>query len=477
MGTATLTRSQSRKTRPICNSDSFENVLLSPFVVLPGNNVDSSVRRQTRREAYDLKFVEKENAPPSTSRLTEGLRSESKVLPESFPKKVVKKRKQSEQVSKGSHQSTPTTTVETDLQTPVILEKELSSPRPDGQVAEKLPRSCLCPQIEPLSDHGVPLARRTCDPLENQIELQSSCLNIDNSAKEVAPESLGQRAATGFMGDQRKDVGSRQVSNDAGAGAVLPSSSALVLLQKDYERLFSRYKKLKAQRLDEVDALYNEQNSRISDFVQATEALLEFYKGENLSLKQQMELASSSEVSERCKCLEKANVECRNELLQEQAKGLELRQENKKLKTLLLQHIADKQKLAELVPVQGSQMGNSTDIDKEVKNDSLSNGTAKLVHRLLECVLGLQLSCPDGGFEPHLHFHHRPTGFSFDIKEAHDTEIAELVEGGELLYQNVSVGVCKKAIDWMKEKELIFGMNQAQMLFKRLIGFLNRGFC
>ncbi|MCO5595309.1 hypothetical protein L7F22_049350 [Adiantum nelumboides] len=475
MGTATLTRSQSRKTRPICNSDSSENVLLSPFVVLPGNNVDSSLRRQTRREAYDVKFVEKENAPPSTSRLTEGVRSERKGLPESFSKKVVKKRKQSEQVSKGLHQCTPTITVETDLQTPVTLEHELSIPRPDAQVAEKPAQSCLCPQIEPLTDHGVPLVGRICDPLENQIVLQSSCLNIDNS--EVATESMEQIAATGFMGDQRKDVGSRQISNDAGAGAALPSSSALVLLQKDYERLFSRYKKLKAQRLDEVDALYNEQNSRISDFVQATEALLEFYKGENLSLKQQIEGASSVELSERCKCLEKTNVECRNELLQEQAKGLELRQENKKLKTLLLQHIAGKQKLAELVPVQGSQMGNSTVMDKDVKNDSLSNGTAKLVHRLLECVLGLQLSCPDGGFEPHLHFHHCSTGFSFDIKEAHDTEIAELVEGGELLYQNVSVGVCRKAVDWMKEKELIFGMNQAQMLFKRLIGFLNRGLC
>ncbi|KAI5073296.1 hypothetical protein GOP47_0011309 [Adiantum capillus-veneris] len=443
MGTARLTRSQSRKASPNRSSEPSEKVLSSPFGVLSGNILDSSFRRRTHTEASNLNSAEKENAPPSSSRVGNGGGSGRKGLAESSPQKVMKKnrldngggsgrkgqaesspqmvlkkRKQSEQLPKGSSRCTA----------PVTLESELFSIRCDVQVAEIPVGSHLLSQSKLVSDNGLSLAERTCDLFEDQTHLRSRCLNAGNSAKEPVTDYMRQTTATGQMGDQSKDVASRQINNDAGSGAVLPSSSALVLLQKDYERLFARYKKLKAQRLDEVDALYNEQNSRISDFVQATEALLEFYKGENVSLKQQIEVASSSELFERFKHLEKANVDCRNELLQEQAKGLELRQENKRLKTSLLEHIADKQKqaTAEPVPIQGSQSGNSTDVTTEAGNDSMSNGSAKLVCRLLECVLGLQLSCPD---QSHLHFHHRPTGFSFNIKEAHDKEIAELVEG------------------------------------------------
>ncbi|KAH7446608.1 hypothetical protein KP509_01G064600 [Ceratopteris richardii] len=92
---------------------------------------------------------------------------------------------------------------------------------------------------------------------------------------------------------------------------------------------------------------------------------------------------------------------------------------------------------------------------------------------LLERVLGLQLSFPDES-EGCVRFRHGPTGFSFDIKEANDADIGELIEGGELLYQNVSLGLCRKAVDWMKE-DVIFGTNQSQLLLKRLVGFLNRG--
>ena len=66
-------------------------------------------------------------------------------------------------------------------------------------------------------------------------------------------------------------------------------------------------------------------------------------------------------------------------------------------------------------------------------------------------------------------------GFAFILKTVHDTEMADLVGGGELIYQNVSLGVCQKAINWIKEKEVIFGMDQSHLIFKRLIRFFNRG--
>ena len=53
--------------------------------------------------------------------------------------------------------------------------------------------------------------------------------------------------------------------------------------------------------------------------------------------------------------------------------------------------------------------------------------------------------------------------------------MAELVGGGVLMYQNVSLGVCQKAVNWIKEKEVIFGMDQSQLILKKLIRFFNRG--
>ena len=53
--------------------------------------------------------------------------------------------------------------------------------------------------------------------------------------------------------------------------------------------------------------------------------------------------------------------------------------------------------------------------------------------------------------------------------------MAEVVGGGELMYQNVSLGICQRAIDWMEKKEVIFSMEQSQLVFKKLIRFFNCG--
>ena len=66
-------------------------------------------------------------------------------------------------------------------------------------------------------------------------------------------------------------------------------------------------------------------------------------------------------------------------------------------------------------------------------------------------------------------------GFAFILKTVHDKDMAELVGGGVLMYQNVSLGVCQKAVNWIKEKEVIFGMDQSQLILKKLIRFFNRG--
>jgi hypothetical protein len=53
--------------------------------------------------------------------------------------------------------------------------------------------------------------------------------------------------------------------------------------------------------------------------------------------------------------------------------------------------------------------------------------------------------------------------------------MAELRGGGELMYQSVSLGMCDKTLNWMEEKEVIFSMEQSQLVFKKLIRFFKCG--
>lgn len=475
MGTATLTRSQSRKTRSTFSSEAADRGLSSPFavlpgnhldpssrrstrrppnvsgsspfVVLPGNQLDSSSRRSTRRSPNISSSVEKENAPPCQNGQSYPSSERKRVIKQN----TVKKRKQSACKAVDSESDI--------LKIPVTVEyEERTNASQDLQVAEHVSRSETCAGVKLHSAD-----RPSVEP--TSAELHSRVPNDDSNA-------------TRAMSDDSKEVPSKQAGNDQNAGVLLPSTSALALVLKDYDKLFSKYKKLKARRFDEVEDLYNEQNSRITDFVQATQALIDFYKGEYESSRQQIQDANIPELLKRCKGLEKANVECRNDLLQEQSNSLELRQENKRLKSLLLEHIADKKKHSESVPVpiQGSQSGFSVDLNTNERGASALSDQSKLAQKLLECVLGLQLSYSGDGVDARLHFQHGPTGFSFNLKEVQDAEIADLVGGGALMYQNVSTGACKRAVDWMKEKEVIFGMDQAQLLFKKLTGFLNTGF-
>lgn len=435
MGTATRTRSQSRKTRSTFSSEASDKVLSSPLGNLSGNHLDSTSRRSTGRPANASIFSEKENVQPQLN----GQSDQKLEFQMSLEQKAAKKRKQS--VCK---------TVDTGT-------KFLKVPVFDEQASQDLQSSKDVSRFETCSDR--PSVQQTCAEPESGLPNES---NVAGKGKvDDATEAPIMQTETG---------------NDRNTGVVPSSTNALAAIQKDYERLFAKYKKLKERRLDEVEDLYKEQNSRISEFVQATQALIDFYKEENELLRIQIQGANIPELLNRCKDLEKANLECRDHLLQEQSISLELRQDNKRLKSVLLEHIADKNKQSELVPVpvQCSQTCAPTDLNKE-SGPPASCKNSMLVQRFLECVLGLRLSCGEGA-DVSLHFEHCPTGFSFNLKEAQDAEIADLVGGGEFMYQNVSLGACKRAVDWMKEKEVIFGMDQAQLLLKKLIGFLNRGF-
>lgn len=196
---------------------------------------------------------------------------------------------------------------------------------------------------------------------------------------------------------------------------------------------------------------------------------MEQYKGENCHLRQQFQESNIPELLSRSKSLEKTNLEHRNDLILERSKTLELQQEIKRLKSLLSKDNVNRSKSTELDPDLSlvECMGFAIDTRKSLSRQ------CKSMHQLLEYLVGLKLSLSAEGV---VEFQHGPTGFKFSLRSVHDMDIAELVGGGERVYQNVSLGTLfRKATGWIKEEEAIFGMAQARLLFKALHRLLQRG--
>eukprot|EP00249_Psilotum_nudum_P012289 c2369_g1_i1 orf=220-2112(+) len=112
----------------------------------------------------------------------------------------------------------------------------------------------------------------------------------------------------------------------------------------------------------------------------------------------------------------------------------------------------------------------SLEIKKKDERIQALCSRVKLLQQLLECLLGLKLTFSNQA-PVQLQLCHEPTGFSFKLMSTSDQVIANLCgEGGELLYKVVSLGTLqRKALDWMKEREVTFGVSQLQIFFKRLL--------
>lgn len=103
-------------------------------------------------------------------------------------------------------------------------------------------------------------------------------------------------------------------------------------VQKWYSKLYTKYKELKARKLDDVEAYIEEQNEKFRAVVNAADKLLELHKKENDRL--QSELISTLALN-RVRQLEHKNAECQNDLLVERSKNLALIKEVKRLQLLL----------------------------------------------------------------------------------------------------------------------------------------------
>lgn len=104
-------------------------------------------------------------------------------------------------------------------------------------------------------------------------------------------------------------------------------------IEKNYSKLHAKYRKLKARKLDEVDAHMGQQAKKFNAYISAAEALLEHLRNDNSRLRSE---ADESVALNRVRILEHQNAECQSDLLEERSKNLALLKEVKRLEQLLL---------------------------------------------------------------------------------------------------------------------------------------------
>ncbi|GLJ15965.1 hypothetical protein SUGI_0264060 [Cryptomeria japonica] len=108
---------------------------------------------------------------------------------------------------------------------------------------------------------------------------------------------------------------------------------AITEMHKNYSKLHAKYRKLKARKLDEVDAYIGQQAKKFSEYIDVAEGLLEHLRNDNSRLRSE---ADESVALNRVKILEHQNAECQSHLLEERSKNLSLVKEVKRLEQLLL---------------------------------------------------------------------------------------------------------------------------------------------
>ena len=184
MGTATLTRSQSRKTRSESKGETITRTgLSSPLDILDGNNLNSSSRRRhifKPPSVVSSKLADKENAPPIL------VNSGDKSGYEEFQKtptlaKGIKKRKQSERgnTTENSKELSSTSVESGSIENPVNM-NEHNDQLAAGTSADFSEEN---ERLHNASKRQVTLSTR-CDPIGKGIQNLSSGEKDDDRVKE-----------------------------------------------------------------------------------------------------------------------------------------------------------------------------------------------------------------------------------------------------------------------------------------------------
>lgn len=182
---------------------------------------------------------------------------------------------------------------------------------------------------------------RTNDPLQRPPFLVTRTEAVETGGNSVPSRSVEMTAHMHVVSDDDRlpdglfmeDKSSQkcQANNNDGHSTGI----TMAKVKKWYSKLHTKYKELKARKVDDVEAYIEEQNKKFTAYVNAAEELLEHLRNENNHLRSEVNEVNSMLALNRVRQLEHKNAVCQNDLLVERSKNLALIKEVKRLRLLL----------------------------------------------------------------------------------------------------------------------------------------------
>ncbi|OAE20727.1 hypothetical protein AXG93_154s2020 [Marchantia polymorpha subsp. ruderalis] len=115
------------------------------------------------------------------------------------------------------------------------------------------------------------------------------------------------------------------------------AEAAAQVLEEAYNKLYKKYQRSKTRNLAEVEALYDEQTKRFAAFSTAADALVGKLREENRFLNLQLQETGLQKCINRSRLLEDQFIECKNDLVMERSKVLELERELREAQSCILE--------------------------------------------------------------------------------------------------------------------------------------------
>ncbi|CAK9214098.1 unnamed protein product [Sphagnum jensenii] len=108
------------------------------------------------------------------------------------------------------------------------------------------------------------------------------------------------------------------------ANTSLSAEAVLPTLREAYDKLHKKYKKQKVRKLGDAEALFEEQKHHHAEFCNTADAYIQELTAENFQLKAQFAESDIQALQNRLRWFERKYIECKNDVVTERARNLEL---------------------------------------------------------------------------------------------------------------------------------------------------------
>ncbi|XP_024522381.1 uncharacterized protein LOC9646496 isoform X1 [Selaginella moellendorffii] len=233
----------------------------------------------------------------------------------------------------------------------------------------------------------------------------------------------GSRLASSMeaQGEDHQVNGDADSSQQQGSSSLSPFST----LKRAYDKIYDKYERDKARRIENAEKLFEEHKLRTAAYSKATESLVETLREENEMLRHLVKESQVEETMVRLKELEKENALYRNQLLMAQA--------------------------------------------RDCHSDRTREDRYKFLQRLFQLLSDMQITEVEDDNSAAFVFLHQSTGLKFSLEPVVDPDTARICGGDrEVKFTSLALGSLRYiAPEWMRES-ITFSISQAPVFFRRI---------